>query len=149
MRTPITLAVVVVIIGALAACQSGPESMQSDSDNPAFLRLQTALTKGAVIIGAAEAEGESWEYLLQATSFDRDTGVFEAEISWPTLAAIHLVEGVLTESAVRFTETDYLQEGDAILNCVYVAKLVGDGSWLDGTWGECDGWAGTFFMIMP
>lgn len=149
MRTRIGLSIVAVVVISLAACESGPESSEPEAANPARVRLEAALSDGTAIVGAAEADGESWEYLLQATSYDPATGIFTGDIAWPTLAAVHLVEGVVTEHTVTFTETDYLQEGSALLGCVYIADLVGDGSRLEGTWGQCEGWEGTFYMKVP
>ena len=139
-------AVVVLLVAVfLAGCGTAPPPPDADP----VVALEQALTESIPISGEAAAGPDSWEFTLVGTSFDTSTGAFTAQIEWPTLNAIHLADGTLIGDLLQFEEVDYVQQGDAILNCQYVARILWDQPRVEGTWGGCMGYEGTFWIVIP
>ena len=117
-------------------------------DDPAT-RLEIALTESLPIAGEAASGSDTWPFTITGIFFEPDTGAFQAEIEWPSLGAIHLMDGTLIGDTLQFEEIDYIQPGDAILNCQYVAQLVEINGRVEGTWGGCMDYEGTFWIEIP
>ena len=137
-------ATVIVVVAFLTGCVSAPDA----PDHP-LTALESALAGSIPISGEAASGPDSWAFTLTGTSFDPFTGVFQAEIEWPSLNALHLVTGTLVGDILAFEEVDYILPGDAILNCQYVAQVGPADMRVDGTWGGCMGYEGTFWFVIP
>jgi hypothetical protein len=101
------------------------------------------------IAGEAASGPDAWAFTITGIFFESDTGAFQAEIEWPSLGAIHLMDGTLIGDTLQFEEIDYIVPGDAILNCQYVAQVVESDGRVEGTWGGCMGYEGTFWIEIP
>ena len=138
------LIVVLLAVLLLSSCATAPETAPGPRGN-----LATAFAASAPVAGEAHDDADSWAFTLTVTSFEPSTGAFEGQIEWPSLAAIHKIRGILSDAAIEFEEVEFIQEGDAILNCKYVAELVEVDGKIEGTWGGCLDYEGMFWMEFP
>lgn len=81
---------------------------------------------------------ERWPMQVRIASHDRASNKIAGEVEWPTLSAVHRMEGTLVGGMLVLREVDYIKKGKAVLGCVYELQMEGDRS-LAGTWGRCDG----------
>ena len=136
----------------LYGCATAPEPSQpvETDDESRYEILRVSFQNGARLEGVARDDSENWPFVLQVVEFDEPTGMVEGRIEWLSLEAIHWIKGRLDEKEFSFEETDYIQEGAAILECSYRAPIRGPGDRLEGTWGGCKGYSGTgtFWMNM-
>lgn len=103
-------------------------------DLPAANREQQTHAKLEQILGTLPVEfvGESsgrrqrWPMRLKISSHDRNSGKVGGEVEWPTLDAVHRVEGSLANGALEFREVAFVRKGRASLNCAY--KLQPEGN---------------------
>ena len=80
-----------------------------------------AICLGELKMKGVQYEGQSkeWPFVLQLTEFCPVTYWFKGRLSWPTLKATHLVEGVWNPNSLVFRETDFLEKGDAVIDTKY------------------------------
>ena len=158
-RSVVTLASVFILGVLLFGCTTAPPPATQEpvpeptpievpSDDPAS-RLELALADSVPIGGEAASGPDTWPFTITGIFFEPETGAFQAEIEWPSLGAIHLMDGTLIGDMLEFEEIDYIQPGDAILNCQYVAQLVEINGRVEGTWGGCMDYEGTFWIEIP
>lgn len=74
---------------------------------------------------------------VSVDSFDAASGRFVGQLAWPSLGAIHKVEGTCSGAGVQFTETNTIKKGRAVLGCRYDLTYQRDE--LVGSYAMCDG----------
>jgi hypothetical protein len=95
----------------------------------------TLVKNGAVFRGeVTDKKGSVFPSSFRITSLNGATGDFSGEVSWPSLNAVHRIEGSIKGSTMIFKETGYIKQGGAHLNCEYA--FVFDGQTLQGRWIE-------------
>jgi len=91
------------------------------------------LSKGAVFQGETlDNKGTKFPATIRITHIKESKGDFTGELSWPSLDAVHKIEGRIEGKTVVFKETEFIKKGKAILNCEYA--LIFDGQTLQGRW---------------
>ena len=101
----------------------------------ALAYAQSAISPGTVLEGfAADKKNKNFPMVVNIASIDEGTGNFSGDVSWPSLNAVHRIEGRLTANTITFKEVSYIKRGSAHLNCEYA--LVIEGGVLDGRWVE-------------
>ncbi len=101
----------------------------------AMAYAQNAISPGTVLEGfALDKKNKNFPMVVNIVSIDEGTGYFSGDVSWPSLNAVHRIEGMLTANTITFKEVSYIKRGGAHLNCVYA--LVIEGNALDGRWVE-------------
>jgi hypothetical protein len=111
----------------------------------AVIRVVTAtasafrvLTSGRPLGGVARRDGGAeWPYALRVTASNEQLGTWAGEIEWPTLSAVHRVEGTALGPWLTFKEVAYVKRGNAALGCTYALQLEDNGTRASGRWGEC------------
>jgi len=97
---------------------------------------------GSVLQGeVVDKKGSRFASTVRITSLNELTGDFSGEVSWPSLNAVHRIDGHVRGNTLVFKETAYIRQGQAHLNCEYA--LVYDGQTLQGRWVEPGADAGT------
>ena len=89
-------------------------------------------------VGESSGTGNRWPMRVRVVSYDRESHKVAGEIEWPTLDALHRMEGTLTSGMLEIREVDYIRRGRGGLGCTYELRLDGDRV-LVGTWGGCTG----------
>ena len=139
-----SLIVVLLAVLLLSTCATAPEPANGPRG-----ALERAFAASTPITGEAYDDYDSWPFEMTVTSYEPATGAFEGQIEWPSLAAVHKIQGILSDDAIEFEEVDFIQQGDAILNGRYVARLVEVNGKMQGTWGGCLDYEGLFWMAVP
>lgn len=139
-------------------CESGDRKPTSDANAPAVgtrsandgplntpspaLLVAMLSTPGIEFHGESSEGGARWPMDVRIVSYDTENGRMTGEVSWPSLKAIHKIEGTVAGGTLTFRETGYIRRGKAGLGCEY--KLVPDGpTKLVGTYGKCPGSSAT------
>jgi len=88
------------------------------------------------LVGEAGDGGRVWPMRVRISSYDPASRVVSGQVEWPTLQAIHRIEGRVSGNELIFEEVEYIDRGSAILGCVYTLKATGPTS-LQGTYSVC------------
>ena len=75
---------------------------------------------------------------VRIASYDRSSNSVTGEVEWPTLNAVHRIEGSLVGRTLIFREVAHIKKGEAGLGCVYELQIEDERS-LAGMWKRCDG----------
>jgi len=100
------------------------------TDNVAFRIFSNKQT----LQGTAKIQKRTWPFNLKINSFSPSDGSWSGEISWTAMKSVHKVEGMSTNSGIRFKETQYLKKGHAVLGGVHTLELDNHKTRLTGTW---------------
>ena len=84
--------------------------------------------------GEATGNSNVWPFKLTVNKVNT-SGDFEGEMEWLTLDAVHKVEGTIFDNRIVFKETEYIKQGSAALNPVYVLQSDDAKKQYTGTWG--------------
>jgi hypothetical protein len=147
-----------VAIFALVACSLQVQALAIDfdvqNDAGTILEIESTESDGSLQTGqeytysgeavSSKKVGRTWPFTLTLIGPDKD-GSISGQIEWPSLNSIHQIKGSVTTTGLTFTETAYIQKGEAVLNCKYY--LHSEGNSITGTWDSCDdGDSGTISM---
>lgn len=120
------------------AAQAAPEQARQ-----AQAKLEQLLNPlPALFGGESSGRRNRWPMRVRIVAHDRSSHKVEGEIEWPTLNAVHRMEGTLVDGTLVIREVGYIRKGQAGLGCAYELQLEGDHV-LVGTWGACTGSADT------
>ena len=96
---------------------------------------QNTFSPGTVLEGSVQdKKNKNFPTIIKIETIDNTTGNFSGDITWPSLNAVHRIEGRLAGNTITFKEVSHIKKGGAHLNCEYA--LIIDGISVDGRWVE-------------
>jgi|CXWL01.1.fsa_nt_gi hypothetical protein len=98
-----------------------------------FLSNPPVALAGASLVGR-----DRYPMQVRIASYDRSSNNVTGEVEWPTLNAVHRIEGSLVGRTLIFREVAHIKKGKAGLGCVYELQIEDERS-LAGMWKRCDG----------
>jgi len=109
--------------------------------NTTILDIGEAVNSSKEFYGWAtdEVSGKMWPCILTFTSYDPAGGTVVGQINWTSINSINQIEGNVNGNILDFAETAYIQEGPAILGCLYSVDLtIDENNRFYGNWNDPD-----------
>ncbi len=112
-----------------------------EAPDPTILDIGEAVNNCKEFYGWAtdEVSGKMWPFILTFTSYDPAGGTVGGQIHWTSINSINQIEGNVSGNILDFAETAYIQEGPAILGCLYNVDLtIDENNRFYGNWNDPD-----------
>ena len=111
------------------------ETIPTDEETPPVLSsFRNILLKDKSFDGEANQGASIWPFSIKFLTINAQSGALTGELTWKTLNSVHRIEGKLKGNELEFTETAFIKQGAARLNCTY--NLLLSSSRAAGTWSE-------------
>jgi len=95
--------------------------------------IRSKFQPGSMLYGAAWNQSQRWPFSLTVYAIDNE-GLWTGQIRWPTLESVNRVEGLISGSKIKFSETEKITPGKAAIGVDYVFELLTDRKSAEGVW---------------